>query len=173
MIFLENPPPSFELCHESLVTCLRAEIEELGGLVALFEKEQTAILARNSDEVLEIAGKIEKQALATRARRKEREAVIQSISPVENEQRLTINDLIPLLREPVRPLVQALKEEISRLINHTRRRALQNQALLSRTFETSGDMVRRPQRDLEPALNLRSGLGSRDRLGTGKLFPRS
>jgi hypothetical protein len=40
-------------------------------------------------------------------------------------------DVLPLLREPVRPLVEALKEEIFRLINQTRRRQQQNEALLT------------------------------------------
>jgi hypothetical protein len=121
-----------QLPHEPLVASLRSELEEYGGLVALFDDQQTAILDQDAERIVRLAQELERQIVTARERRKEREAVVAQLAPApDGEKPAALADVVPLLRESVRPLVEALKSEIYRLVNETRKRSQQNQAMLS------------------------------------------
>jgi hypothetical protein len=133
--------------HEPLVASLRSELQEYGGLVALFDDQQAAILSHDAERIVRLSQELEQQVVAARTRRKEREAVIAQLAAVpEGEKPPGLAEVVPLVREPVRPLVEALKEEIYRLINETRRRSAQNQALLSGLNPGSDDGAPVPAR---------------------------
>jgi N-dimethylarginine dimethylaminohydrolase len=143
MISLESFP-QLAPTHEPLIAALRAEIEEHGGLVAILEDQQAAILARDPEKVAALAEEIQSQALVIRGYRKQRDALVAQMAPTTREHETpTISDLLPLLREPIRPLIEALKSEINRLVTHTRRRVVQNQMLLQRTMQSSAELPRR------------------------------
>jgi hypothetical protein len=121
-----------QLPHEPLVASLRSELEEYGGLVALFDDQQSAIIDQDAERIVRLAQELERQIVSARERRKEREAVVAQLAPApDGEKAAALADVVPLLRESVRPLVEALKSEIYRLVNETRKRSAQNQALMS------------------------------------------
>lgn len=127
-----------------VIEALQAELQECGGLMNLFDEQQNAILARNPDAVLDYDEKIKNHLLVVRSHRKHREAVVTALA-TSNDQppQTTITELIPLFRESVRPLLQALITEVNRLITRGRRRAEQNQMLLARTIEVTQGILAR------------------------------
>ncbi len=135
--------------HEPLVEAMRAEAQEYGELLALFDEQQTAVINRLPDEVLEIDGRITPQLAMLRDCRKRREALVGNLAKrVEPPLPETVTDVMTLFREPVRPLVQALMSEINALIGKARRRAQQNRMLLARSVEVSQELLER----LNPAV---------------------
>jgi hypothetical protein len=143
--------------HEPLVASLRSELQEYGGLVALFDDQQAAILSHDAERIVRLSQELEQQVVATRTRRKEREAVVAQLTDApDGEKPAALADVVPLVREPVRPLVEALKEEIYRLINETRRRSAQNQALLSGLNPGSDDGTPVPGRRTRSRAGARS-----------------
>jgi len=130
--------------QEQVIHALRAELEEYGALLNLFDAQQNAILARDPDAVLAADENIAAQLLTTRARRKQREALVAALAAFgECPPQSSLSELTPLFREPMRPLVQALIAEVNRLITHARRRAQQNQMLLARTIEVTQELLTR------------------------------
>ncbi len=130
--------------QEQVVDALRAELEEYGELLNCFDDQQNAILARDPDSVLTADAAIGAQLITTRDRRKRREALVAALAALsERPMESTLHDLMPLIREPMRPLVQALIAEVNRLITRARRRAQQNQMLLARTVEVTQELVAR------------------------------
>ena len=130
--------------QERLVTALRSELQEYGGLLHLLDLQQTAVLDRKPDAVLDLIPKIEAQLVTTHTCLKFREATADELARLSHTLRpATLRSLAPHFREAVRPLVEALADEVNRLITHTRRRAQQNQMLLARSVELTQELVSR------------------------------
>ena len=132
-------PPELQ---EKLIIELRGELEEYGGLLHLLGLQQTAVIGRKPDAVLELIPQIETQVATTHRRRKTREATMNELASLAQLQgSRTLKRLIPYFRPAVRPLIEALVGEVNRLIAHTRRRAQQNQMLLARSVELTQDII--------------------------------
>lgn len=128
--------------HEPLVDAMRTEAQEYGELLALFDEQQTAVINRAPDAVLELDGRITAQLTTLRACRKAREALVAELAKRgEPALEATVTEVMALFREPVRPLVQALMAEINALIGKARRRAQQNRMLLARSVEVSQELL--------------------------------
>lgn len=128
----------------SVIEKLRNEVQEYGGLLGLFNEQQKAILQRQPDVVLTTQDAIVAQLQAINQCRKEREAVVKELAftlaqPVET----ALRPLLEFFPETVRPLLQALIDEVNHLISRTKRRARQNQMLLSRSIEVSQQILQR------------------------------
>lgn len=137
---MENPSD----LQERLLTTLRSELQEYGGLLQLLDLQQAAVLDRKPDEVLDLIQKIEAQLTATHSCRKHRETTADELAKFSNSPvPATLRSLAPHFREAVRPLVEALADEVNRLITHTRRRAQQNQMLLARSVELTQELISR------------------------------
>src|SRR4051812_14343216 len=80
MISTFDFPGTAQNLPDQLVDALRMELAEYGGLLALFDAQQAAILRRDADRTLEIGGQIERQAQATRIRRKQRESYVEALA---------------------------------------------------------------------------------------------
>src|SRR3954465_14606058 len=105
----ETPATHRVVPREPLVPSLRSELQEYGGLVALFDDQQAAILSHDAERIVRLSQELEQQGVTTRTRRKEREAVVAQLTEVaEGEKPPALADVVPLVREPVRPLVEAL-----------------------------------------------------------------
>ena len=134
-----DPPSDLQ---EQLITELRQELEEYGGLLSLLDLQQAAVLDRKPDDVLELISRIDAQLATTNTCRKRREATaaqLGSLSQIPGPP--TLRSLAPHFRSAVRPLVESLANEVNRLITHTRRRAQQNQMLLARSVELTQELV--------------------------------
>ena len=58
--------------HEQIIDALRAELQEYGGLLNLFDQQQDAILHRKPDAIAEIDVTVEAQLATLRGRRTNR-----------------------------------------------------------------------------------------------------
>jgi flagellar biosynthesis/type III secretory pathway chaperone len=144
MISTFDFPGTAQELPEQLVNALRMELAEYGGLLALFDAQQKAIIDRQPDRTLELGAQIERQAQATRIRRKQRESFVEAIAlTTGHPEAKVLRELVPYFPPSMRPMVEALTDEVNRLITDTRRRARQNQMLLARAMEITGELVAR------------------------------
>jgi flagellar biosynthesis/type III secretory pathway chaperone len=130
-------------CDE-LIDALREEVQEYGGLLSLFNEQQTAILERKPDAVLAVQEAIAQQLdniLVCRKRREER--VREIATAVGQGTDSALRGLIGSCEEAVRPLLHALIDEVNQLILKTRRRGQQNQMLLARSIEVTQQILQR------------------------------
>jgi flagellar biosynthesis/type III secretory pathway chaperone len=125
--------------HEQIIDALRSEMQEYGGLLNLFDRQQNAILNRNPDEVTDSDQAIDAQLAAVRARRLQRENLVAALTP-DADPHPSLLQAILHFPQPMRPLVEALATEVNRLIGRVRRRAQQNQMLLARTIEVAQEL---------------------------------
>lgn len=129
---------------ELLVDLLRSELAEYGGLLALLEDQQNAIVARAPDRVLEINTAINDQMRMIQMRREAREEFATNVaSRLDLPASATLRELLRFFRKPVQPLIEALIDEINGLVTRARRRAQQNQMLLARSIEVMQEVLHR------------------------------
>lgn len=127
-----------------LADALRKEVEEYGGLLNLFDQQQAALLRRDADSVLTAVGSIESQIKTIDQCRKDREAVARDCcAQIGQAIDLPLRTLVHHFAEPVQPLLNALIEEVNSLIIRAKRRAQQNQMLLSRSIEVTQQILQR------------------------------
>ena len=126
--------------HEQIIDALRAELQEYGGLLNLFDQQQDAILHRKPDAITEIDVTVEAQLATLRARRTNRERLVSAMVP-----NASLLQMILHFPQAMRPLVEALATEVNRLIVQVRRRARQNQMLLARTIEVTQELCEKLQ----------------------------
>jgi len=121
---------------QQLINALRGELQEYGGMLALLDRQQQSVIARDADTVFQSIGLIQRQGStisASRARREEFARVIAQELAQEADAGFAV--LIPLLPAPYRPLVKALVDENNELLVRVQQRARQNHLLLSRSVE--------------------------------------
>ena len=129
---------------DNLIEALRNEMQEYGGLLSLFNDQQTAILGRKPDEVMAMQQEITRQVDAINECRKLREETARSIAEaVGAKPDSPVRTLIESCAEAVRPLLHALIDEVNQLILKARRRGQQNQMLLARSIEITQQILQR------------------------------
>ena len=119
-----------------LITALREELKHYGELLALLDQQQEAVIARHADETLATVSAIQSQANVVQAARADRmkcqRALACELCLIESA---TFAEILPLLAEAYRPLVQTLVEENNALLHRVQQRGRQNHLLLSRSVE--------------------------------------
>lgn len=129
---------------DMLIELLRLELGEYGGLLALLDDQQSAIVARAPERVLEINTAINDQMRMIQLRRETREQFVTKVSESANQvSGRTLREILCIFRKPVRPLIEALIDEINSLVSRARRRAQQNQMLLARSIEVMQEVLHR------------------------------
>lgn len=143
---------------EYITECLRNELQEYGALLGLFEEQQSNLLRRDANAVLNLATAIEERVHETQSNRDRRERAIVAFA-AENGQApsASLRQLLPYFPADVQPLLKALMDEINHLIHRIRRGARQNQLLLSRTVEAHDEALRSLRPDLYPKTYSRRG----------------
>lgn len=130
---------SWQVIAESL----RAEIAEFGGLLRLFEQQQQALFARDPETVLRLSAEIEAQARALNDCRQRREQLVADYAVgLDQPATATLRSLLPFVDADARPLLDALINEVNRLIHRVRRLTRQNHTLLARTIESHQETLR-------------------------------
>ena len=127
---------------EFIADCLRGELADYGGLLHLFEQQQRSLFDRDVEAVVYHATEIERAAhhlAASRTRREEAVAVlaVTHARPADS----TLRALLPLIAAEARPLLEALIEEVNRLLNRVRRASRHNHTLLARTVELHQEIL--------------------------------
>jgi flagellar biosynthesis/type III secretory pathway chaperone len=125
-----------------LVDALRDELQNYGEMLALLDRQQEYLVAREASEVFQSISLIKAQGAAilqSRARREagRREVALDSGQMAE----ASFTVLIPLLPADYRPLMRALVEENNELLMRVRRRARQNHLMLRRSVELMQELL--------------------------------
>jgi flagellar biosynthesis/type III secretory pathway chaperone len=128
---------------ELIAHCLRDELQEYGGLLGLFEEQQNALFRRDPNGVLVIIANIEEQAKAASVKRSRREQIVSEFASAQNRPAdSTLRSLLVCFPADVRPMMEALIDEVNRLIHRTRRCARQNVMLLQKAVEMHQEALR-------------------------------
>ena len=133
---------------ELIVTALREELAEYGGLLRLFEIQQRSLFDRDADAVLLHMTSIETHSRTLSDFRQRREQLVAAFA-VEHGRAATstLRSLQPLFVAEAQPLLEALIDEINRLLHRVRRTSRHNHTLLSRAVEVHRETLQlmRPQ----------------------------
>lgn len=128
---------------EIIAECLRDELQEYGGLLGQFESQQEALFRRDSNGVLSSISTIEQQARAASMKRQHREETVRAFAIDQGKSAdSTLRSLIGCFPSEVRPMMEALIDEINRLVHRARRKARQNSELLQRAIEMHQEALR-------------------------------
>ena len=128
---------------ENIVHCLRDELQEYGGLLGLFEEQQGALYRRDASGVLSTVHSIEEQARVANAKRVEREQLVSEFAAEHGcLPTSTLRQLMPQFPAEIRPMMEAMIDEINRLVHRARRGARQNTLLLQRAIAMHQEALR-------------------------------
>lgn len=142
MIAAEPSSPATVPAWTPVVEALRTELAEYGGLLQLIEGQQKRIFALDSAGVAEFVQPIEYQTEVARARRADREDSVRRYAVAHGEAAgRSLRQLLPVFPAEVRPLFEALIDEINSLLRRTKQRTHQNQLMLARLVELHRELV--------------------------------
>lgn len=128
---------------DPLIGLLREEVQEYGGLHNLLDRQQSEIFTRESDLVMLTNDDIELQMGKMNALRERRESKVKAMADqCECDPELSLKNMLPHFPEYIRPLLEALIDEVNAMVTRTRRKARQNYLLLSRTMEITQEALR-------------------------------
>jgi flagellar biosynthesis/type III secretory pathway chaperone len=128
---------------ETIAECLREEVQEYGGLLRLFEQQQECVFNREPDRLLLLIETIKNATgQAEDVRRRREKCVSAFASGLGRATDSTLRSLLPSIDDHARPLLEALIDEVNRLIHRVRRITRQNHLLLSRTVELQQGLLR-------------------------------
>ena len=126
-----------------IAEALRHEIAEYGGLLHRFDQQQHALFARDPDGVLRCSTGIEEHVRAMQECRTRREELVAQFAESNHLPRTTtLRALLPRFAADVRPLLEALVNEVNVLIHRIRRISRHNHLLLARAVETHQQTLR-------------------------------
>ena len=128
--------------YQQVIDALRAELNEYGGLLHLFQQQQQYVLHHDPAGFLSLNEGVEEQIQRSIEKRLERERLVRETAiqaGVDPTSPLT--SLLPYCPEPFRPLLSALIEEINDLLHRTQRRLRQNHMLLGQCLDLARQMV--------------------------------
>ena len=135
----------------SLINALREELQQYGELLARLDEPQEKTGLRAGDDRFQPVNRVQAQGAVTERARQVREdarrEVARQLGLPENA---TFDQLMPVLPEPYRPLVQALIQENNELLLRVQQRARLNHLQLSRSL----DLMQRFISSVEPGLML-------------------
>lgn len=143
MILADTAPlPAAAPTWAPVVDSLRNELAEYGGLLQLFDEQQKKIFALDSDGVAEFVPLLEQQAETARFCRSEREQTVRSYAAEHGQATdRSLRQLLPVFPSEVRPLLEALIDEINHLLQRTKQRTRQNHMMLGRLVELHRELV--------------------------------
>ena len=128
---------------EPLVELLRFEVQEYGGLFNLLDRQQQEIFKRDPELVMGTNAEIERYMAEMGSLRERRESKVREVARacgLDEEEKLS--NMLPHFPDFMRPMLQALVDEINHMVRRTRQKARQNFMLLSRTMEITHETFR-------------------------------
>lgn len=127
---------------EDLLTLLRDELQEYGGLVGLLSAQQQSILNRQPDSLLQLNQSVQTQMEASQILHKRRQGFVSSLASTYGESnQASLSELVPHFPDSTQPMFESIIEEINNLISNIRRKIEQNQRLLSRLSEVTDQIL--------------------------------
>jgi flagellar biosynthesis/type III secretory pathway chaperone len=133
---------------QPLIEILREELQQYGEMLALLDQQQELVMRRDTGKLLENLAAINAQTSVIQVARQQREQQQRELnSQMQLSADAPFRDLLPLLSDEHRLLVQALVDEVNQCLYRVQQRARQNHLLLSRSVE----MIQRFVATLFPA----------------------
>jgi hypothetical protein len=127
---------------ESLISALREELEQHGEMLARLEKQRQHAIGRTADDMLRATVEIERQSQAVQgARRRRLIAQMKVAQHLSLPETARMADLLPLLPENYRPLMEALVQENGESLQRIFECSRQNHLLLCRSVELMNRVV--------------------------------
>jgi flagellar biosynthesis/type III secretory pathway chaperone len=123
---------------DNLIDALRAELQEYGGLLELFDEQQTTILKSDPRGFLDLGAAVDEQVSLVSEHRGRREGLVRELSQRCGRPEVTkLTELLDQMPPERKGMIKALIDEINALITRTQRCLRQNRLLLARCIETA------------------------------------
>ncbi len=127
---------------EPLIDCFRGEIEEYGGLLHLLVEQQQGILDRDSQTLSGMNARLELQTQLSERKRAERSREVAAFArECGLRADASLRELVPMFPEAIQPMLTGFIDEVQRLIDQISHKARQNNMLLSRACELTGELI--------------------------------
>jgi flagellar biosynthesis/type III secretory pathway chaperone len=127
---------------QRIVSALQTELQEYGGLLLLFDRQQERIIHHDPNGFLEINTEVEEQIVKLSRCRQEREQLVRDFAAIHGRAPETsLSDLLADFPPNQQPQIRALIEEINDLVTRSQRRARQNRMLLAQCVEAARQLV--------------------------------
>ncbi len=127
---------------ERLVDALRAELESYGSLLAVLDRQQELVFARQSEELYGTIGEVPQLSAMLHESRTHRDACRRAVcAELELPMETPFGILVPTLPADLQPLMEALVEENNALLVRLQQRARQNHLLLSRSVDLMQELI--------------------------------
>ncbi len=127
---------------QHIVSALQNELQEYGGLLHLFDRQQKCIVHQDPTGFLDINVDVDEQIAKLSRCRQEREELVRQIAfAIGKTHDITLSALSHSFAPEHQPLLRALIEEINDLITRTQRRTRQNRMLLAQCVESARQLL--------------------------------
>ena len=127
---------------QEIVAMLQNELQEYGGLLHLFDRQQKCIVHQDPTGFLDINADVDEQiAKLSHCRLGREELVRQTALALGKSKDITLSALSHSFAPEHQPLLRALIDEINDLITRTQRRTRQNRMLLSQCVESARQLL--------------------------------
>lgn len=139
---VQKANPNLTFTWEDLLSLLRDELQEYGGLVGLLNAQQQNILNRQPENLLQLNQSVQTQMEASQILHKRRQGFVSTLASTYGESsKASLSELVPHFPDVTQPMFESIIEEINNLISNIRRKIEQNQRLLSRLSEVTDQIL--------------------------------
>ncbi len=119
-----------------VINALREELKQYGEMLARLDEQQSSVLGRRTEEIVQSVNSIQTQGEVITRTRQERERLQSDLAVLcQLGLEAPFSKIIPCLPGEYRPLLDALVQENNELLVRIQQRARQNHLLLRRSLE--------------------------------------
>ncbi len=127
---------------QEIVAMLQNELQEYGGLLHLFDRQQKCIVHQDPTGFLDINVDVDEQIAKLTHCRQQREGLVRRTAmELGKSGDITLSALSQSFAPEHQPLLKALIDEINDLIQRTQRRTRQNRMLLAQCVESARQLL--------------------------------
>lgn len=127
---------------QEVVSALQFELQEYGGLLHLFDRQQQCIIHQDPAGFLDINVEVDEQIAKLTNCRQQRETLVSKVAvSLGKPADITLSALSNSFQLDHQPLLRALIDEINDLITRTQRRTRQNRMLLAQCVESARQLL--------------------------------
>jgi flagellar biosynthesis/type III secretory pathway chaperone len=140
--FSQQTAANLPFSWEDLLTLLRDELQEYGGLIGLLSAQQQSILNRRPDSLMELNQSVQTQMEASQILHKRRQGFVSSLAQKFGESEgSSLSEIVDHFPDVTQPMFHSIIEEINSLISQVRKKIEQNQRLLMRLSEVTDQIL--------------------------------
>ena len=134
--------PNFSFSWEDLLSLLRDELQEYGGLIGLLSAQQQSILNRRTDSLMELNQSVQTQMEASQILHKRRVGYVSDLAKLYGESKnSSLSEIVDYFPDVTQPMFHSIIDEINNLISQVRGKIEQNQRLLLRLSEVTDQIL--------------------------------